>query len=251
MKYSFKKIIDSLPVKKNSNSSWWVKLWVRKTSFLFTYLLINIGFSSNGVSILSIFFVLAACICYAISTPVAIIAAFVLINLWLILDCVDGNIARCRLQKTIYGEFVDDIGGYYVVAFIYLALGLCCYNIGGILVGPSNKWILVAGSIACVCDILARLINKDYVNFSKNRPDYVQENYLNENKKSIIYFRRRIGKEIGVSGLFMPLTIVCGLTHSYDLMVMFYLCFNGFALLSTTVLYIYKADKYDKNGCSN
>ena len=142
MIYSFKFIIDSLPQKKNSNSSWWVKLWVRKASFLFTYLFINLGFSPNAVSVLSIFFVLAACICYGFSSPVSIWVAVALINLWLILDCVDGNIARCRKIKTCYGEFVDDIGGYYVVAFIYLALALCVYNTGGILVGASNKWIL-------------------------------------------------------------------------------------------------------------
>lgn len=246
MKYSFKFIIDSLPLKKNANSSWWVKLWVRKVSFLFTYLLINMGFSPNSVSILSILFVLASCICYGISTPVSIWIAVVLINLWLVLDCVDGNIARCKKIKTYYGEFVDDIGGYYTVAFIYLFLGLCVYNVGGTLINAGNKWILVAGGIACICDILARLINKDYENFSRNRPDYEQKTYLTESKKSISYIRRRIGKELGVSGAFMPMTILCAAYKSYDLMVFFYLLFNGFALLSTSVIYIYKADKYDR-----
>lgn len=244
--YSFRKIIESLPVKKNSNSSWWVKLWVRKTSFLFTFLFINLGFSPNAVSILSIVFVIGTCICYAISTHTAIIVAVVMINFWLILDCVDGNIARCRKQQTTYGEFIDDIGGYFVVAFVYLALGLCVFNIGGYLIGVGNKWILVAGAVACICDILARLINKNYVNFSMNRQDYMQENYLTESKKSLGYLRRRIGKELGVSGLFMPLTIICAITHTYDLMVLFYLLFNAFALVSTTVIYIYMADKYDR-----
>lgn len=246
MKYSFKYIIDSLPVKKNSNSSWWVKLWVRKVSFLFTYIFINAGFSPNGVSILSIYFVLASCVCYVISTPTAIICAVLLINLWLILDCVDGNIARCKKQKTYYGEFVDDIGGYYTVAFIYLAIGLCAYNTGGILVGAGNKWILTLGAIACICDILARLINKDYVNFSKNRPDYVADNYITEKKGSLSYIRRRVGKELGISGAFMPLTIICAIFKAYDLMIIFYVLFNAFALLSTTIIYIYKADKYDR-----
>jgi len=246
MKYSFKYIVDSLPIKKNSNSSWWVKLWVRKASFPFTYLFINMGFSPNAVSVLSIAFVLAACAGYVISTPSAITTAVVLINVWLILDCVDGNIARCRKQKTIYGEFVDDIGGYYVVAFIYLAIAFCVYNIGGLLVNEGNKWILAAGGVASICDILARLINKDYVNFSKNRSDYVQDNYMTESKKSLSHVRRRIGKELGISGLFMPLTIVCAIWHCYDFIVLFYLIFNSFALLSTTAIYIYKADKYDK-----
>lgn len=251
MKYSYKYIVDSLPVKKNSNSSWWVKLWVRKASFPFTFLFINMGFSPNAVSVLSIAFVLAACIGYLISTPAAIITAVVLINVWLILDCVDGNIARCRKQKTIYGEFVDDIGGYYVVAFIYLAIAFCVYNIGGLLVEEGNKWILAAGGVASICDILARLINKDFVNFSQNRSDYVQDDYRTESKKSLSYVRRRVGKELGVSGLFMPLTIVCAIWQCYDLIVLFYLLFNGFALLSTTIIYIYKADRYDRLHANN
>ena len=60
MKYSFKSIVASLPQKKNSNSSWWVKLWVRKASFPFTWFFINLGFSPNAVSVLSIAFVVAA-----------------------------------------------------------------------------------------------------------------------------------------------------------------------------------------------
>ncbi len=246
MRYSFNKIVESLPAKKNSNSSWWVKLWVRKASFPFTYLFINMGFSPNVVSVLSIFFVLAACVGYALSTPASIITAVVLINVWLILDCVDGNIARCRKQKTTYGEFVDDIGGYYTVAFIYLAIGLCVYNIGGALTEANNKWMLVAGGVASICDILARLINKDYVNFSKNRADFIQEDYRTESKYSLSYVRRRVGKELGVSGMFMFLTIICAIYNAYDLMVWFYLIFNCFALLSTSAIYIYKADKYDR-----
>lgn len=246
MKYTYKSIIDSLPKKKNSNSSWWVKLWVRKISFPFTYLFINLGFSSNAVSVLSIFVTIASCICFAIPSTGCLIAAIVLVNLWLILDCVDGNIARCKKKKTVYGEFVDDIGGYFTVAFVYLAIGVCAFNNGGILLTENNKWILIAGAISSICDILARLINKDFNNFTNNITKDENSKKEAENKRSINYIRKRIGKELGISGLFMPLTIICGIFNAYDLMTVFYLLFNGFALFATTVIYIYKANKYDK-----
>lgn len=253
MKYSYSRIVESLPVKKNSNSSWWVKLWVRKASFLFTYLFINLGFSPNAVSVFSIFVVLAACVCFSVPNMVCVAIAVILVNFWLVLDCVDGNIARCRKVKTVYGEFVDDIGGYYTVAFVYLAIGVCAYHFGGILFSPGNHWVIVAGGIACICDILARLIHKDYENFTARMATEEERkikaeipSYEVTNKKSISYLRRRIGKELGISGAFMPLTIICAVCNAYDLMVGFYLLFNGFALLSTTVIYIYKADKYDK-----
>lgn len=247
MKYSFKSILESLPKKKNSNSSWWVKLWVRRISFPITYLFINLGFSPNAVSVLSIFVTLAACACFCIATPGCIIAAIVLINLWLILDCVDGNIARCKKLKTVYGEFIDDIGGYFTVAFVYLAIGVCAFCKGGAIIQAGNRWILVAGAVSSICDLLARLINKDYVNFSNKRPDYQQDDYRTESKKSLSYIRRRIGKEIGISGMFMPLTIICAVFNAYDLMTLFYCAFNGAALVLTTLLYSYKADKYDRS----
>ena len=246
MKYTYKQILDSLPVKKNSNSSWWVKLWVRKVSFLFTFFFINFGFSPNSVSILSIFVALFSFGCFIVPETWSLVVAIIGINLWLILDCVDGNIARCRKQKTIYGEFIDDIGGYYVVAFVYLTIAIRAYTDGGILFNDSTHWIIVIGAVSCISDILARLINKDYGNFSMKRSDYVPTDYTNESKKSLSYVRRRVGKEIGISGAFMPLTIVCGVFGVYDLMTLFYCAFNLFALVSTTVIYIYKADKYDR-----
>jgi hypothetical protein len=74
----------------------------------------------------------------------------------------------------------------------------------------------------------------------------MQEEHTVDDKHSLYYIRNRVSKEFGVSGIFMPLTIVCALTHSYDLMTLFYFLFNGFALLSTTLFYIYRANKYDR-----
>lgn len=246
MKYTLKNIIDSLPANKNSNSSWWVKLWVRKVSFIFTYLFINMGFSPNAVSVFSIFITLASCVLFSIPSTGCLIVAVILINLWLILDCVDGNIARCKKMKTIYGEFVDAISGYFTVSFIYLAIGVCAFNNGGVILSDNNQWILISGAISSISDILARLINKNYKLFSNSIEQTKSYNNKQENKHSIEYIRKRIGKELGISGMFMPLTILCGFFNAYDLMTIFYLLFNGFALFFTAFIYIYKANKYDK-----
>ena len=253
MKYSYKQRLDSLPVKKNSNSSWWVKLWVRKTSFFFTYIFINLGFSPNGVSILSIFITLAACALFMTPAKWAVIIAVILINFWLVLDCVDGNIARCRKMKTAFGEFVDDISGYYTVAFVYLAISISAYHFGGVLVAKGTAWLIVFGAVSSISDILARLIHKDYGHFSdkllddeaRARKNSV-ESYEAGPKKTFGYIRRRIGKELGISGLFMPLAILGVIFDAYDLVTIIYLALNCAALILTTAVYIYKADKYDR-----
>lgn len=252
MKYRYRQITDSLPAEKNQNSSWWVKLWVRKASFFFTYAFINLGFSPNGISALSIFVSLTACALYMVPSKWAVCVAAALINLWLIMDCVDGNIARCQKTKTAYGEFIDDMGGYYTVAFIYLSIGVCAYNYGGLLIDKDCIWMIVLGGVSSICDILARLIHKDYEHFTdktlaaaERMEKYSHESYEGPNKKSISYLRKRIGKEAGISGAFMPLAILGAAFNAYDVLTAFYLLFNGIALLTTTVLLFYRADKFD------
>lgn len=244
MKYTYKQILDSLPVKKNSNSSWWVRLWVRKASFPLTFVAINMGLTSNEVSILSIFVTIVASVFFAMEKSVFTSLAVVLVNLWLILDCVDGNIARCKSEKTIYGEFIDDLGGYFTVAFIYFSLGVYVYKNGGMFATENDFRILCLGAISSICDILARLIHKDYRNFSL----YAKSNVNKEiaQKRSLSYIRKRIGKELGISGLFMPLVILGAVFNFYDVITIFYLCFNLFALISTSIIYIYKAARYDR-----
>lgn len=248
MGFTYKKIIESLPVKKNSNSSWWVKLWVRKVSFIFTLFFINLGFSSNAVSLLSVFVTLAACVCFGISNTTTIIIGIVLINFWLVLDCVDGNIARCNKQKTTYGEFIDDMSGYFTTAFVYAAIGLAAFHNGGIVFQKGSEFMLIAGTVSSISDILARLIHKDYVCFGYEGGVEVKEKVgtnFNEDKKTLNYIRKRVGKEIGISGAFMPLTILCAILNCYDIMTFFYFLFNGFALVSTTLLLFFKANRYD------
>ena len=251
MKFSYQNIIDSLPIKKNSNSSWWVKLWVRKASFVFTFIFINLGFSANLVSILSIFTVLGSFTCFLVPGSKYQIIGSLLINFWLILDCVDGNIARCKKQKKLYGEFIDDIGGYFAVAFFYISVGIGAFHSGGFFVEEYNPWMIIIGSITSICDILARLINKDYVSFSKNRDDYTSQDFKTESTNSFSYIRRRIGKELGISGLFMPMIVISVIFNCLDVVIVFYMIFNIVALVVTTVYTIYYAEKYDSDNERN
>lgn len=247
MRVTFSEITASLPKTKNSKSSWWVKLWVRKASFFFTYLCMNLGLSSNMVSYLSVLTSVAAFICLCVPAKGAQIAGVVLINLWLVLDCVDGNIARCMKQKKKYGEFIDAMSGYVTVGFIYIGIGAAVYQSGGLFVQPGNMLALILGAVASVSDILARLI---YLNFcSVEIPEGKNaEKAKQEDKHTLNYLRKRVGKELGISGMFMPAMIIAVIWNCFDIVLAFYLAFNLFALLSTIVIYAYKAERYDTKG---
>ena len=251
MKYTFKQIVESLPAKKNSNSSLWVKMLIRKLSFPFTWLFINLGFSANMVSVVSILVAIGGCFLCLFTRRTAVLIGILLINFWLVLDCVDGNIARVKGHKTVFGEFVDDIGGYYIEALSYFALSVCAYHMGGILFPERSELIVLLGTLSSIINILARLIYKDYCHFAIHAEKTMQEQYTVDDRHSLYYIRNRVSKELGISGAFMPLTFFCFYTNSFDLFTVFYFLFNGFALLSTTVIYIYKGDKYDRDRINN
>ena len=166
--------------------------------------------------------------------------------MWLVLDCVDGNIARCLKQKKLYGSFIDGMGGYFTVGFVYLAIGISAYRLGGIVLDKGNDWILIAGALSSISDILARLIFSSYCNVARPENEGLNEEMILQKKKySLNWIRKRIGRELGISGAFMLLIILGCVFRCNDVVTLLYLGFNGFALLSTAIIYYGKANRYD------
>lgn len=243
MRYSLRYIIDSLPAKKNSKSSLWVKLIVRKLSFIFTYLFINIGFSPWAASVFSVIVAIAGSILMMIPNYLCVVIGMVLVQFWLILDCVDGNIARCKKQSSEMGSFIDALSGYYISAFVYLGTGVAAFNFSPL---ENFRYLfLLAGAISSISGILSRLIHQKYtytiLTLEKQNPDMVIPEEEVENKKSIQYIRSRVDKEIGISGLFMPFLIVAAIFNLFGTITIFYFAFQVVALLAVTALYSIKA----------
>ena len=243
MHYSLKNIIDSLPSKKNSKSSLWVKLIVRKLSFLFTYVFINLGFSPWAVSVLSAFVAVVGSGFLMLPNYTFVVIGMILIQFWLILDCVDGNIARCKKQSSELGSFIDALSGYYVSAFVYLGTGVAAYHFSQL--EEYRFLFVVMGAVSAISGILSRLIHQKYTytilmleNGSRKLSTPEEEV---ENKKSLQYLRSRIDKEIGISGLFMPFLIVAAIFKLFGLITVFYCVFQVLALLGVTAIYSLKA----------
>lgn len=246
MFYSLKTIIKSLPKKKNSKSSLWVKLIIRRVSFLFTFLFINIGFSAWAVSVLSVAVAVTGCVFLCLDNFVFRLVGVILIEFWLVLDCVDGNIARVKKTSSEMGEFIDALSGYFITSFVYFAIGVAAYRTTFVpLFEEHRTFFILFGSVSSICGILSRLIHQKYtysllvLKNNNSNIDLPQDEV--ENKKSLQYLRSRMDKEIGISGLFMPLLIVSAIFNLYDFLTIFYLLFQGVGLLAVTFYYSLKA----------
>lgn len=244
--YSLKDIIRSLPEKKNSKSSLWVKLIVRKVSFLVTYLFINAGCSAWAASIISVLVALAGSFCFAADNTVCRIIGVCLIEFWLVLDCVDGNIARVKKTSSEMGEFVDALSGYYVTGFVYFFVGIAAYYTTDIFRQYAFV-LIVLGGVSTIAGLLARIIHQKYTYsimvMNQLNPTHHTEmpEESVQNKRSLQYIRSRVDKEIGISGLFMPLLIVALIFNLFDLFTIFYCGFQCCGLIAVTAYYALKA----------
>lgn len=252
MKYRYKEIKKSLTKKKNSRSSLWVQLWVRKFSFPITYLFINCGWSANMVSVLSWIIIFVGAFFLSINNFWFRLIGVILTNFWLVLDCVDGNIARVKKEKTFMGDFYDAVAGYGPFSFTTIGLGVAAFNTTS-LVPIDKAWILIlVGGIGATVNLYMRLVHQKYLNcyfVGKKVLNELDDITLNDNdnKKSFSYIREQIDKNIGVAGLFMPWLFVALFSNTFDIMICFYTLYYIVSFLAICVMYCKKATSFENS----
>ncbi|MBR3099235.1 MAG: CDP-alcohol phosphatidyltransferase family protein [Clostridia bacterium] len=240
IKYSMQQIRESLPKEKNKGDSLWVQYVARNISYPFTFLFINIGLSAWQVSVLSILVAFMACFAFCINNDVVRWVGVILIHFWMICDCVDGNIARVKKTTGPMGEFIDAQSGYIISAFCYFGLGVAAFYTTRF--SQYSTLLLTLGSIASIANILSRLIHQKYTVAQINSNGGKNEVQIEEKDSSSFQsLRRRIGKEIGLSGMFMILVVLCQIFKIYDYVTVFYFLFCMVSLLVVIARYSIKA----------
>jgi phosphatidylglycerophosphate synthase len=109
---------------RNSGEHWAGKLYMRRLSPYLTRLLLRTGISANGVTWLMILAGVAAAGVLALPGLLPAIGAVLLIQLQLLLDCSDGEVARWRGEKSVLGVYLDRIGHWLTEGALPIALGI-------------------------------------------------------------------------------------------------------------------------------
>lgn len=250
VKYSYNEIKQSLPKKKNSRSSFWVRLWVRKASFPVTYMFINSGWTANMVSVFSWMVIFLASILLSINSFWCQLLGVILTNFWLVLDCVDGNIARVKKTKTFMGDFFDASAGYGPFSFTTIALGVAAFHTS-LIVPDEYAWgLILIGGIGATANVYMRLIHQKYLNcyfVAQKELDEIDEITLKdtEDKRSFAYIREQIDKNFGVSGLFMPWLFIALFTNTFDVMVVCYTSYYVISFFAICYLYCRRAAVFE------
>jgi phosphatidylglycerophosphate synthase len=103
---------------------WAGRLYMRRLSPHLTRLLVATPLSANAVTALMIPAGLLAALCLSFPGVLPAVGAVALVQLQLLLDCADGEVARWRRTESPAGVYLDQIAHYSTEAALPIALGV-------------------------------------------------------------------------------------------------------------------------------
>ncbi|MCI7766518.1 MAG: CDP-alcohol phosphatidyltransferase family protein [Oscillospiraceae bacterium] len=248
MKYSPKYFKNNLPRWKWKKDPVLSKLFYRPVSFLTASICANLNISANTVSYFSALLAAAASACFLFNSRSAAITGAVLVNVWLILDCTDGNLAR-SVKSQPMGEFADSISSYILVAFLFNAMGYYVYRKGGMFISSGCGIALIAGMFASSFDTLSRLI---YQKFNAVKNDYYGSKGIKtdegQSESKINKLRIRIDSELGLGGI-LPIAVLLGTVFDLlDAVLILWSAYYGALFVGSLMYHIFKAVSIAKTG---
>jgi phosphatidylglycerophosphate synthase len=116
---------------RRSGEHWAGRLYMREISLRVDRFLVNTRITPNQLTYLMVVAgILAGAALLAPGLPGAIAGA-VLIQVYLLLDCVDGEVARWKKQFSLGGVYLDRVGAYLCDAAVLVGFGLRAADLWG------------------------------------------------------------------------------------------------------------------------
>ena len=149
--------------------------------------------------------------------------------LWVILDGVDGDLARYKDQTSAIGELWDSFGGYVAMVLTYLGTGMAAFFDTNRFEFFEPYWFLVLGGATAVISIFPRLM----VHKKREVMGSMDSTKSLTDKKSFGLGKTIALNFISLSGLFQIIFLCCILLHTLNIFICFYFVANtGMMLIS-------------------
>ncbi|WP_405008825.1 CDP-alcohol phosphatidyltransferase family protein [Kitasatospora purpeofusca] len=112
-------------LQRRSAEHWAGRLYMRRISLRITRVLSTVtAITPNGLTYLMMLTGILAGVALIVPGIAGAVLAALLIQLYLLLDCVDGEVARWRRQTSLTGVYLDRVGHYMSEAALLTGLGL-------------------------------------------------------------------------------------------------------------------------------
>lgn len=196
--------------KESGKKDPWAHFILRPLSFYVACPLINRGISANQVTFLSLASGLVGCAFLALGFYWAVVLGAVIINIYELLDYVDGDIARATNTTTQYGAAIDGTSYMIITSLLFVAIGI----------GLHNPLYLTLGLAASLIRMLRYAIT-------------FQAKLVLPNKLNKIH-------TLGVLAITSrdPLLLICALANLLPWFLIFYVVINASELCAILVILI-------------
>jgi len=204
--YSLREIIASLPPEKIKQDGLWTRFVLRPISFPVSWVALRLGLSAAFVSYFSALLSIAGGILFA--WPGYALLGLIFLNIFSVLDCVDGNIARVSGKCSPWGGWADAITGFITYTSVFFATGLYVYF-------KSGWWpVLLVSGLTSSANLLTRVAYQMY------------KNIVGESAHGSVSFERHLAENVGITGFLMPLLLIF---HLFDFLygMWFIIWFNA------------------------
>ena len=131
-------------VGRRSGEHWAGRLYMRRLSLRVTRLLVDAPVSPDGLTALMVVVGLAAAVTASLPGVGWAVVTAVAVQGYLLLDCVDGELARWRRSTSTRGVYLDRVGHYLVEAALVAAVGVRADGGPGVVGGWTTLSLLAA-----------------------------------------------------------------------------------------------------------
>lgn len=132
----------------------------RPLGFVFVKLVYHTPLTPNQITILSAIAGLAGGVCIGMGTPAMLVTAAILLIVYDVLDCADGQLARLKQNGSRIGRILDGAADYLVSIAAYLGIGIGYANSSS---SPPVIWALT------IAAGLSNAIQAGMLDFYRNR----------------------------------------------------------------------------------
>ena len=221
---------------RTGNLDWWARNISTKISIRLTYLLIHTNVTGNNVTFAMIILGIFSSYLFSRGGEYAIYSAL-LLHFIIILDGVDGELARYRNTPSLKGEFLDRF--YHIITFPLVFFGVMI----GLTSVTQNFTIVIAGYLSSVFYSLNRLIDLEYAEIKvKKTSDKSSGNGSLSFFRGLYYkYEKYVMSPAGTKIMTILLT-VGAFTTTLDLVLFFYAGLLPLFVVSKFVYYLIQVE---------
>ena len=247
--YSYDFFKRKLPDWKLKKEPLICRFFYRPISYYLSVFCAKCNISANSISYFSTIVGIISCFLFLPGSKILAILGSIGINFWAILDCVDGNLARC-IKKQPFGEFADALSSYILVAFMCTSISFYVYLNGGLIIGKGCAWIILIGAFSSSGDTLMRLVYQKYKNSCvdmKKNGIVIQDNDYRLDNSKVRSLPVILEQYFGIGGYLPIFILFLVIIDSLDLIIYYCLFYYFGSFIFITLKYIFKTIKFVKN----